>query len=100
MPSIAAARQAYAYYTTAPKLYRPNVYFDKRAEDGKVGAEAKAKELTEKGPYKVEIVYVDYASNTPRAVQAARSMLSTPRPKRPIALQRVSCRSSSPGSLA
>ena len=39
---IAAAEQAYAYYRTAPAICRPNVYFGKKPEDGKAGAEAAA----------------------------------------------------------
>jgi hypothetical protein len=39
---IAAAEQAYAYYRKAPDLCRPNIYFEKRPEDGKVGSVAAA----------------------------------------------------------
>jgi ABC-type sugar transport system substrate-binding protein len=44
-------------------------------ETGKVGAEAKAKELTEKGPYKVEIVYT--ASGQLRHRRASRVVEDT-----------------------
>lgn len=39
---IAAAEAAMVYYRTAPLVYRENTYFNKKAEDGKIGTEMAA----------------------------------------------------------